>query len=183
VTYEVEQKYAVADAAALIARLLELGVTLGPAVAQRDHYFNYPARDFAQTDEALRLRQSGASSYVTYKGPKIDATTKTRREIELPLPAGAAEGEAWPELLQALGFRSVADVRKQRRKGTLRWKNFEVEFVLDEVAEVGTFCELELQAEESGLAAAKECLAQLAKVLHLAQPERRSYLEMLLEQR
>jgi adenylate cyclase, class 2 len=183
VTYEVEQKYAVADAAALLARLQKLGVTLEPPVAQRDHYFNHPARDFAQTDEAFRLRQSGASSFVTYKGPKIDATTKTRREIELPLPTGAADSEAWPALLQALGFRSVADVRKHRRKGTLRWKDFEVEFVLDEVAEVGTFCELELQAEESGLAAAKQCLAELAKELNLSTPERRSYLEMLLEQR
>ena len=44
-----------------------------------------PCRDFAQTDEALRIRTVGDTSFVTYKGPKLDATTKTRRELELPL--------------------------------------------------------------------------------------------------
>jgi adenylate cyclase class 2 len=179
--FEVEQKFFVPDSPAFVDRLGRLGVTLGPPIEQRDHYFNHPSRDFAQTDEAFRLRLSGAKSFITYKGPKIDAETKTRRELELPLPEGAAAIQAWPELLLALGFRSVAEVRKLRRQGHQRHGDFDVEFVLDEVDHVGTYCEIELQAHESELDAAKKTLGELAMQLALGTPERRSYLELLLE--
>ena len=86
----------------------------GPAIGQSDRYFAHPSRDFARTDEALRIRTVGASSFVTYKGPKIDVTTKTRRELELPLDPGDADGSQFAELLTALGFTPVAVVRKQR---------------------------------------------------------------------
>ena len=82
---EVEQKFAVPDLGQLQTRLLELGAKAGEPQLQVDQYFAHPARDFAQTDEALRIRRIGQSNFVTYKGPKIDATTKTRRELELPL--------------------------------------------------------------------------------------------------
>ena len=53
--YEVEQKHRVEDVAALKAKLAEREVTLGPAVEQSDEYFAHPSRDFARTDEALRI--------------------------------------------------------------------------------------------------------------------------------
>lgn len=178
--YEVEQKFAIADVAGLLEKLANLGVTLGSPVAQCDHYFNHPARDFAKTDEALRLRQSGSRSYVTYKGPKIDATTKTRQEIELPLPEGAAEGNAWPGLLAALGFRSVANVHKRRRSGRWPREGFDCDIVVDEVEGLGTYCELEISADEHALAEAKRCLHAAAAELELQHVERRSYLELLM---
>ena len=113
--FEVEQKHRVDDVAALDARLAERGVTLGPPVEQSDQYFAHPCRDFARTDEALRIRTVGEASFVTYKGPKLDATTKTRRELELPLDPSDADGSQFAELLTALGFTPVATVRKQRR--------------------------------------------------------------------
>jgi len=179
--YEVEQKYVIQaeDLAEIERRLNELQPERRPAVTQVDTYFAHPQRDFGQTDEALRLRQVGEANFVTYKGPKIDATTKTRREIELPLPEG--ELARWAELLTALSFRSEAAVRKQRRTGTLRRGAWEVEIVLDDVDRVGTFCELELQAEETTLEAAKRCLAEVAAELQLSAVERKSYLELLLE--
>ncbi len=88
-------------------------------IEQIDRYFNHPARDFGVTDEALRLRSVNGQNWITYKGPKLDQTTKTRRELELPL----ADGEEWPheygELLAALGFRAVREVHKTRRPGQL----------------------------------------------------------------
>ena len=77
--YEVELKFPVADLGAIEARLVELGTRFDEAVTQVDRYFAHPARDFARTDEALRIRQVGNACYVTYKGPKVDAATKTRR--------------------------------------------------------------------------------------------------------
>ncbi len=178
--YEVEQKFRVLDAESLIARLSRLGVSLGAPVAQCDRYFNHPTLDYAKTDEALRIRRSGDESFVAYKGPKIDSTTKTRREIELPLTGDYGQ---WSELLVALGFRPVAEVRKSRRTGELRRQGLAVEIALDDVEFVGAYCELELQAEYDGLDRARQCLQELAAELELADVERRSYLELLLARR
>jgi adenylate cyclase class 2 len=176
--YEVECKYRIEDTAGLRARLDALGAEWGGQIEQVDRYFAHPARDFARTDEALRIRRSGDELYITYKGPKVDATTKTRRELELPLASRA--GAAFGELLLALGFNPVAEVSKKRHKAALNWQGQSVEVAWDRVDRVGEFLELELSADETGLDAARQHIATLADTLKLGQTERRSYLEMLL---
>lgn len=178
--YEVEQKHRVEEPAGLEARLRQLGVTFGPAKLQVDAYYGHPARDFARTDEALRLRTIGDDCYITYKGPKLDRTTKTRREIELPLGQVQETGGRWPELLTALGFRLVREVRKLRRHGTLSWEGADLELAWDEVDGVGTFVEIEQVTDAAGLDAARTRVSSLAVVLGLRQHERRSYLELAL---
>jgi adenylate cyclase class 2 len=182
-SYEVEQKFPAADLKALENRLCELGATIAGPVAETDLYFAHPSRDFAKTDEALRIRRKGEKNFIAYKGPKIDKTTKTRREIDLPLPPGKETVKQWQELLEAVGFRPVAEVRKSRRKAKITWQNREVECSLDEVEGLGTYFELELIAEADGLDAARSCIASLAEKLGLKESERRSYLELLLERR
>src|SRR6478609_7991933 len=113
--YEVEQKHRVTDETALLARLQERSIQLEKPIEQSDQYFAHPCRDFATTDEALRIRVVGDKSFVTYKGPKLDKTTKTRREIELPLDPADHGGSRFASLLAALGFTPVAIVRKRRR--------------------------------------------------------------------
>jgi adenylate cyclase class 2 len=174
---EVEQKHRVTDAAALTSRLAEHGAVWGEPIVQLDEYFAHPARDFAQTDEALRIRTVGGESWVTYKGPKLDSTTKTRRELELPLAASHAE---FAELLAALGFRSVRTVQKTRRPFELQHEGQIVHGAWDEVDAVGTFVELELMAEDATLSEAQQCITSLATLLALGPSERRSYLELLL---
>jgi adenylate cyclase class 2 len=179
--YEVEQKFPIRDVAAIERKLAALGGVFAPAVEQVDRYFAHPARDFAKTDEALRIRRIGEENRITYKGPKIDSATKTRQEIELPLAPGREAAEDFTRLLESLGFRRVAEVRKRRRIMHFTWSGFPMEAALDDVEHVGQFAELELAADEQTLDAARECLASLAKELGLEQSERRSYLEMLLE--
>ncbi len=149
--YEVEMKFPVADLAALEGRLRGLGAAISAPQPEVDVYFAHPARDFAQTDEALRLRRKGEKFFITYKGPKIDATTKTRREIELPLATDEAGFQAWFGLLEALGFTAAGEVRKSRRKAKIDWQGRTVEGSLDEVERLGTFVELELIAEAEDL--------------------------------
>jgi adenylate cyclase class 2 len=180
---EVEQKHRVDDVAAFVAELEKRGVTIGPPVTQVDQYFAHPARDFAKSDEALRIRTVGDRSFLTYKGPKLDSTTKTRRELELPLAELDADGSQFRELLQALGFRPVASVRKQRRTFQFRHGGKEVEGALDDVEGVGTFIELELQADDANLDEARVTISALASELQLGESERQSYLELLLVQR
>ncbi len=181
--YEVEQKFPVAGMGAVEAALAALGADISAPEEEMDLYFAHPQRDFAATDEALRLRRKGSQNYITYKGPKLDATTKTRREIELPLGEAAGAVAAWRELLEVLGFRGVAEVRKSRRKALVTWQDRQVEVSLDAVEGLGTFVELELMADAQQMAAAKACIAGLAAELGLRESERRSYLELLLERK
>ena len=185
--YEVELKFAVSGRAALERRLVEMGGRLAEPQEQVDRYFAHPCRDFAQTDEALRLRRVGDSVAITWKGPRIDAATKTRREIELnlvPLSAtlhAAPTLSSWTELLEALGFRRVLEVAKRRQPVRLVWQGAEVDVALDTVAELGEFLELEIMAEQGEVPAARACLESLAQELGLGATERRSYLELILQ--
>ena len=179
--YEVEQKFRVDSLGLVEGELGRLGAELSDASEQVDHYFAHPARDFAATDEALRIRHVGDRGFVTYKGPKIDTTTKTRREIELALPTEDDGVGQFAALLEALGFRPVMRVRKQRRKADIPWHGLTVEAALDDVDGVGQFVELELSAGPAEIDAAKQCVADLARELGLMHNETRSYLELLLE--
>jgi len=190
--YEVELKYRVADGRAIEDRLASLGACWHGTTEQVDRYFNHPSRDFAVTDEALRLRSTAAGVAITWKGPRLDATAKTRREIELPLASAAVPAAAealaavpatldrWTELLEALGFRQVREVAKRRRLATVAWEGAAIEVALDHVAGLGDFVELELQAEPACIAVAAARIESLARELGCTNPERRSYLEMLL---
>ncbi len=179
---EVEQKFHVKNMAELERRLTELNFVPGETVDQVDCYFAHPARDFARTDEALRLRRVGDGNYVTYKGPKLDATTKTRREIEIPLPDGEHAAAEASRLLAALGFTRVADVYKRRRHASVLWQAHKIEIALDHVALLGDFVELEIIAEMADVPMARDAIVSLAAELGLAESERRSYLELLLSQ-
>jgi adenylate cyclase class 2 len=188
--YEVEQKYPVADVTALEARLASLGARWRDATDQVDRYFSHPSRDFAVTDEALRVRVTPRGTVITWKGPRVDAAAKARREIELPLEPATAPGieaalgptalDRWTELLEALGFRPVREVAKRRRAATLPWEGAAIEVAVDRVVGLGHFVELELQAEAAGIAAAAARVASLARALGCGEAEPRSYLELLL---
>jgi adenylate cyclase, class 2 len=172
---EVEQKFRAEHTSGLVARLERLGAVFEEPIVQVDRYFAHPARNFAQTDEALRIRRVGKRNFVTYKGPKLDATTKTRRELELPLTPGAQAAEVFVELLEALGFSSVREVRKTRRAAHVPWRGSEIEVALDDVDRVGQFVE-----DSENPTAARELVASLAAELGLETVERRGYLELLL---
>jgi adenylate cyclase class 2 len=179
---EVEMKFPVREFVDIARQVQQRGV-LQRTIEEIDHYFNAPNRDFAKTDEALRLRQVGTANYVTYKGPKRDAQTKTRAEIEVPLAEGPSTANDFMQLLTHLGFRPVATVHKRRTIYGLADQPFPLEVCLDEVEDVGRFVELEILAPEDQLDAARDQLLATASKLGLATSERRSYLELLLARR
>ena len=178
--YEVEQKFRVDDLSALLHMLQQRNLALGEPIEQVDRYFNHPSRDFAQTDEALRIRSVGDRNWMTFKGPKLAGATKTRRELEFPIADGHAAAEQMAELLQLLSFRPTAVVRKRRQGVHLEQAGRAFEILLDHVDQVGQFVEIETLAEQDELSAAQAALLALAGEFGLGQPERRSYLEMLL---
>lgn len=180
---EVEQKFRVPDVAVIERQLAQLAAGPGEDQVQVDRYYAHPQRDFAATDEALRLRRIGPHNYITYKGPKLDANTKTRRELELELPAGDAGEAAAVALLEALSFHPVLEVRKRRRHFIVDWQDVQIGIALDHLAELGDFVELEIVTDDSSMHAALAKIASLAEWLKLSGNERRSYLELLLEAR
>src|ERR1700680_303506 len=121
---EVEMKFPVADFADVEQRLAHWGERPDAPHEEVDRYFNAPDRDFAQTDEALRLRRIGAANQVTYKGPKHGGLTETRTESEGSLEAGAEAADNFCRLLTHLGYRAVAVVRKKRTSYHFNRDNF-----------------------------------------------------------
>lgn len=175
---EIEVKYPCPSHAALRFALAAWGARFGPARLEEDLYFNAPDRDFARTDEALRLRRTGRRNSLTYKGPKLDAETKTRLEVVVRLADGSRDAA---RLLAGLGYRPVAKVIKRRRVCRFKRGAFRVEASLDEVRGLGLFVELEILAPPSKRRAATALLLDTARALGLSGSERRSYLELLRE--
>lgn len=174
---EVEMKFPVLNAQQIQAKLQMLGFRANPAQFEIDRYYNAPDRDFAQTDEALRIRQHGDNVKLTYKGPKQGTAGKVRKELELGLAAGT--GLTMHRLLEALRYTPSIEVRKQRTK-YFHPAQKDIEIAWDEVEQLGTFIELELQVPEGDQAEALLVLQAMAQTLGLGAEERRSYLELLL---
>lgn len=177
-SWEVEQKYVIANRAELVQALAHAGFRRQRTEAHCDIYYRHPCRDFRASDEAFRLRSVDDSTVVTYKGPREKSEVKTRQEIELHLVP--EDFESWKTLLGNLGFAPLSPVRKQREVYTNpQLSDFCV--TIDEVAELGLFAEIELLvAARDEFAGAQERILALASRLGLERAEPRSYLSQLL---
>ncbi len=173
-------KFPVSDFTLLTERLAEWHAQAKSPLDEADHYFNAPDRDFARTDEALRLRRIGPMNIATYKVPKEPGPTKTRTEIEVPLQPGAETAETFCRFLTHLGYRAVAVVRKRRVPYSLQRDGFDLEVCLDDVVGLGLFAEVEIVTPESEKERAQAVLQRVAGEMGLQNSERRSYLELLL---
>ncbi len=180
-SYEVELKFPIADPADLTLQLLARGATQGRVVHQYDLYFRHPSRDFRETHEALRIRRQDDDVFITYKGPVVDKQTKMRREIEIAVGRRRQDFDRMRELLMMLGFEPVRPVEKTRALFHLVWEGRELELAVDSIDDLGTFLEIEAIAEEGDRDKARDAILGLAERLGLSNPERRSYLALMLE--
>ena len=183
--YEVELKCR-ADHDALREKLAELGAEHVDNRTQTDTYYDAPHRDFAETDEALRIRHeqsvdregqpanSEAVTKITYKGPLVESESKTREEHETVVDSESAlEG-----VLSGLGFEPAATVEKDREFYTL--EGYTV--TLDNVRGLGEFVEIEREATESEVETVRDGAVDVLSALGLDPSEqiRTSYLGLLL---
>jgi adenylate cyclase class 2 len=196
--YEVEVKVP-ADHEAVRERLEARGSDPVNEVTQVDTYYDAPHREFTETDEALRVRREvirsesdgetavrsesdGTTSEdgtefaeLTYKGPLLEAESKTRREVE----TAVEDGEVAGDILSALGFDAAATVRKDRERFAL--DGFTV--TLDAVDGLDEFVEIETEVEaETEVESAREEAYDLLRDLGLDPDDqiRTSYLGLLL---
>jgi len=176
--YEVELKVAT-DHDTIRPRLASLGAEPSDQVEQVDTYFDAPHREFADTDEALRVRTEESdqqtTTELTYKGPLVEDASKTREELTTELGDQAATRE----ILEALGFEHSVTVRKRRT----RFAHEDFTITLDAVDRLGEFLEIETEVEtESEVGSARDRAVEILETLELDADEqiRRSYLELTL---
>lgn len=150
---EVEVKLAVVNPDEARKALLGEGFKYLDTCFEVDTYYSHPCRNFAESDEALRLRKrvcsSGSSYTLTYKGPRQRATgevgLKVREEVEVHLEEEAYE--SIKQLLGKLGFVEVASFSKKRE--IYESGGGELEASLDELHGVGYFLEIEARSRSA----------------------------------
>jgi len=176
--YEVELKCR-ADHESLREQLDELGADHVDSRHQTDTYYNAPHRDFAQTDEALRIRAEQRATgelvtKITYKGPLVETESKTREEHETTVDSeNALKG-----VLSGLGFEPAATVEKNREFYALDGYTI----TLDSVSGLGEFVEIEQETTETEVEAVREGAVEILSKLGF-DPDtqiRTSYLGLLL---
>ncbi len=180
--FEVEVKYREAAHKELALRLAAMGATPGEGIEHEDLYFAHPSRDFAATGEAFRIRGEGDGNAITYKGAKLEGPTKTREEIEVGFAEGLGPRADVAQILERLGFRPVAVVRKRRTSYQIESGGRAMTVTLDRAEGLGDFAEVEALADSEGdLAGAQGAVLTLASELGLNVVEPRSYLRMVLD--
>lgn len=165
---EVEAKARAPDDAE--ERILRMGAVRAGVERHTDIYFRSPVRDFAATDEALRIRIKDDGAYLTYKGPKLDSETKTRLELSVRVD----DADVAESILEALGFSRFAVVRKIRAKYRLG----DAIIALDDVESLGRFVEVEIGASHDNAKDRERVLEILSKI-GSGEIIRLSYLELL----
>lgn len=180
---EVEIKLPVHRRASIEHGLCGLGFQPGHLVRESDIYFTSPFHDFMHSDEALRIRKSedyssaSSVSHLTYKGPKLDAVSSARKELETKI----GDPDVCREILLSLGYKELAPVRKLRQY----YHRDCMTACVDQVEGLGSFLELEIivETEDDRPAALKE----IEDLLHdldcrMEDTTRYSYLYMLQTQ-
>ena len=176
---EVEVKAKIRSFDEMRKRLDDINAVKVKTEHQEDRYFNSPVRDFAQTDEALRIRETKSEEkhnlFITYKGPKIDAKSKTREEVEMEIE----DADKASKIFENLGFKEVRTVIKDREY--YKYENYEIS--LDNVHGLDPYMEIEISLEDnSDYSKAQESIFELFEKLGITDGfERTSYLELLEE--
>ncbi len=192
---EVEIKVRISDPAIIRKKFEENKSIYKVSLLHEDTYFNMPKglRDFKETDEALRLRKSIEFNkikeankqiinyYITYKGKKLDNSTKTREEIDIKIE----DIERMKILLKELGFQEILTVKKERELYEFEFKTYHIEALIDYLPILDQYyIEIECLLNTSqNIEASKEVLFDFLSLFGIKKEEsiRKSYLELIAD--
>ncbi|MHA1719507.1 MAG: class IV adenylate cyclase [Promethearchaeota archaeon] len=159
--FEVETKIKIIDLELLKKKLVQLKAKKSAILDQMDTYYNYPveSRDFSKTDEALRLRKTTEFDPrtqkktkeevdLTYKGPKLDNTVKTRVEHVCHV----FEADKIEDILKALSFKKIITLNKHREVYDLHYNGSDIEVLIDTIENLpGSYFEAEIMVKDEKL--------------------------------
>ena len=170
---EVEVKARINSFKEVEEKLENLGAVETKREFQEDIYFASPIVDFAQTDEALRVRTTNNDIFITYKGPKLNDKAKTRKEVEMSIESA----EKARDIFEEIGFRPARIVRKNRIY--YNYENFEIS--LDDVEGLPPYMEIEIALDDDeDYSTAQDRIFELFEKLGITDGfERTSYMELL----
>ncbi|TFF95614.1 MAG: class IV adenylate cyclase [Promethearchaeota archaeon] len=191
---EVEIKVKIENPNKIRKELIEKKGEYKFSLLHEDTYYNMPQelRDFRKTDEALRIRKSvkfhknrpeekEQNYYITYKGAKLDSSTKTRKEMETLIN----DGQIMKHILEILEFQEVLTVKKERELYEFGYKGKNIELLLDYLPILEqNFIEVELLIEsEKQITSARDRLFSFLKEFNINERDsiRKSYLELIIE--
>jgi len=192
---EVEIKVKILDPNLIRKRFEENNGVYKISLFHEDTYFNLPKglRDFKKTDEALRLRKAiefskinsekaqKATCFITYKGKKIDSTTKSREEIEIKIQ----DLDKMKDLLKVLGFQEFFTIKKERELHEFKFKNYHIEALIDYLPILKQhFIEVEIISDSiENLEVYRETLFDFLSLFGIKKEEsiRKSYLELIAD--
>lgn len=192
---EVEIKVRISDPEAISIKFKSHGGVYKLSLDHEDVYFNMPEglRDFKETDEALRLRKSiefnkfdetkekKINYYLTYKGKKMDKSTKTREEIDIKIE----DFEKTRNMLRLLGFQEIFTVKKERELYEFKYRTYHIEALIDYIPILKQyFIEVECLLESSeNLESSRDVLFEFLSLFSIKKEEsiRKSYLELIID--
>jgi len=193
---EVEIKVKILDPNLIRKRFEENNGVYKISLFHEDTYFNLPKglRDFKKTDEALRLRKSiefnkvnrevakKITYFFTYKGKKVDTTTKSRQEIEVRIE----DLDKLKDILKVLGFQEIFTVKKDRELYEFKFKNYHIEALIDFLPILKQhFIEVEIISDSiENLEVYRETLFDFLSLFGIKKEEsiRKSYLELIADE-
>ncbi|MHA1885523.1 MAG: class IV adenylate cyclase [Promethearchaeota archaeon] len=194
--FEVEIKVLIPNPVRLKEKFKENQGVYEFSLIHEDTYYNMPKglRDFKQTDEALRLRKSikfnkknprkeqEIEYYLTYKGKKLDKSTKTRKELDIRID----DFDKAKEFLNSLGFQEVLTVQKDRDLYKFEFKNYEIEALIDYLPNLKQFfLEVEvLSSTEEEIRESRNILFEFLSLFGIYKDDsiKKSYLELIFDQ-
>jgi adenylate cyclase, class 2 len=194
--FEVEIKVNIPNPDELKQKIRALHGVYKTSLFHEDTYYNMPKelRDFQITDEALRLRKSEefienstgvthkSQYFLTYKGNKLDLSTKTREEIEVKVN----NFEKMIKILNVLGFLEVLTIQKERELYEITYLDKKIDLLVDYIPKLqGFYLELEIVVNSiEEIDDARDFLFDFLETLNISAKNsiRKSYLELIIEQ-
>lgn len=192
---EVEVKVQISDPALMRKKFEENQGSYKFSLVHEDTYYNMPKglRDFKQTDEALRLRKSSRYNksnpdiiqeveyFITYKGRKLDALTKTREEIDIKIE----DIKKMKKMLESLEFQEILTIKKERELYIFDYNNYKIEALIDYLPDLKQhFVEVEYLANTSEeIKDSRSILFDFLSLFDIKKEEsiRKSYLELIVD--
>jgi len=162
---EIEVKAKITNKESIIAKFEELGCKFGDSAFQQDEIFVPQNVNTLPTEvgtPVLRIRESKGKFIFTLKIRLGDELDKSESET------GVVDPVAMREIILALGFKSIATVKKTRVKS--RYQNWEI--CVDEVEGLGTFVELEELSEAGDSEQIQKNLFEFLKTLGVKDEDR-----------
>ena len=174
---EVEIKAKIDNIQEIETFLKDMNAKFIEQIREVDRYYQHPCRDFATTDEALRLREKNNEIKLTYKGPKLNKISKTREEFEINIDKKSLN--TFHKILERIGFTLWGIVEKTRRIYQIE----EITISLDQVKKLGAYIEFEIMVKSnSDIDQALKKIFALASKIGIKKEDyiRKSYLELVM---